>query len=240
MQFVWFWIPTPDNGEELRHSMRSVVKHFQGEVKTTVIGDKPFWYCGHHIPCPMILRNRRERSESQPFRDTQHKITIAANHPEIDEQFIWIADDTYLIRPTSFEDLVTPRFDPWYRERNRSEWHRNISLTFRALKERGYPALQYGTHLPHLFEKPKLLEMFAEFDFPRRMLLFEILYSNRFREYSIPYPPFLHRLQRPQTIDQLNAAAEVSNVLNYVSTCWRTTMKQWIESRFSEPASHEA
>lgn len=239
MQFVWFWVPTPDDGKELRYSMRSVVKHFQGEAKMTVIGDRPSWYCGHHIPCPLVPRNRRERSETHPFRDTQNKIVVAANHPEIDDQFIWLADDTYLIRPCSFDDLNTPRFDPWYREGSRGEWHQRISETFIALRERGYSTLQYGTHLPISFAKSKLLEMFLEFDFPRRMLLFEILYSNRFKENAIPHPPFLHRLQDPQTTEQLDAAAEVSNVLNYVSHCWRTTMKEWIESRFPDAAGHE-
>lgn len=239
-QFVWFWVSVPDGGEELKHSMRSVLKHFQGEVKTTVIGDKPSWYTGHHIPCPRIPRNRKERSDTHPFRDTQSKIVVAANHSEIDDQFIWIMDDVYLIRPTTLDDLMQPRFDPWYRENRRREWHRCISATFTALKQRGYPALQFGTHLPIPFEKEKLLQMFVEFDFPKRMLLFEILYGNRFKEGHIPHPPFLHRLQRPQTVDQLNKAAEVSNVLNYVSSCWRTTMRLWIQSRFPDRASHEA
>lgn len=240
MQFLYFWVPTADGGQELKLSMRSVVKHFQGEAKITVIGDKPSWYRGHHIPCPRIARNRRERADAHPFRDTQHKIIVAANHPEVDEQFIHIMDDVYLLRPTTFDDLNTPRFDPWYRQKHRREWHRLISATFNALKERGYPSLQAGTHLPHVFRREELLKMFAEFDCPKRLLLTEILHSNRFRENHIPYPPFLHRLQRPQTVQQLNAAAEVSNVLNYVGNCWRTTMKQWIQSRFPEPAGHEA
>lgn len=240
MQFVWFYIPAPDNGMELRLSIRSVLKHYQGEAKITVIGDKPDWYQGHFISCPRIPRNRKERRDTHPFRDSQNKIIVAANHPEIDDQFIWIADDVYLIRPTTFEDLNTPRFDPWYRSRTNREWFRLIGATFSALNACGYPTKQAGTHLPHLFERRNLLQMFAEFDFPKRMLLFEILYSNRFREGHVPHPPFLHRLQRPQTVQQLNQAAEVSNVLNYVSNCWRTTMKTWLQSRFPERASHEA
>jgi hypothetical protein len=240
MQFVWFWIPSLDNGQELRLSMRSVVKHFQGEVKTTVIGDRPSWYRGHHIPCPRIPRNKRERSDSHPFRDTANKIVVAANHPEIDESFVWIMDDVYLLRQTSFEDLNTPRFDPWYRENRRREWHRLISATFSALKEKGYPNRQAGTHLPHLFLKTNLKQMFEEFDFLKRLLLFEILYSNRFHKDAIPHPPFLVRYQRQPTMQQLNQAAEVSNVLNYVGNCWRTTLRNWVQSRFPEPTAFES
>ena len=40
----------PSNGFELRYAIRSMVKHFKGMSGVVLIGDKPDWYCGGHIP----------------------------------------------------------------------------------------------------------------------------------------------------------------------------------------------
>lgn len=239
MQFVWFYVPGPDNGLELRLSIRSVMQHFQGHVHCTLIGDRPLWYTGHHIPVARVGKRKGERSDTLPFRDTQNKIVIAATHSEIQDEFCWIMDDVFFLQPVTEEQLKQPRFDPWYRMSTKNQWHRLIRATAEALRFNGFPSLQYATHLPHVFEKQKLLQMFDEFDFPNRMLLFEILYGNRFREGAIPHPPFLHRLQRPETRQQLDKAAADSHILNYVGSCWRTTMKGWLQQQLSQPSPHE-
>lgn len=242
MQFVWFYAPSRD-GIELKLSMRSVQKNFAGEAKFLLIcddKDRPRWYRGPSVHCPIVERNRKEAPALHPFRDTQHKIMVAASSSEVDDQFVWIMDDVFLLNPTTIEDLETPRFDPWYRVNKKRDWHRCIAMSFDALRSRGYPTLQYGTHLPHVFEKHKLQEMFVEFDFPKSLTLFEVVYGNRYRENAIVYSPFLHRLQRPETIARLDEISESSHVLNYVGNVFRKTMQDWLQKRFNEPTSYEA
>jgi hypothetical protein len=241
-QFVWFYVPGPDNGLELRLSMASVRKNFPDEAKITVVGDKPPWYEGHFIPVRQFSGVGDSHSR-KPFRDTQHKIMQCAVHPEIDEQFVWIMDDCYMLKPTPIEAIGQFRYDPWYRRNNRRDWHQLIGKTFDALVAAGRPTLQAGTHLPHVFEKAKLTEMFGRYGFPKNLLLFEILYENTWQNAAeaipyggswkgVQYPQFLRRLLRPATIKELNAID--ANFLNYQSNVWQATMRDWLMMQFSE------
>lgn len=247
MQFLWFYVQGPENGFELRHSIRSVVQNFAGEAKITVIGERPNWYSGHFIDCSRTYK--KKRSNRDPFLDTQRKITVASRHPEIDDEFVWIMDDTYLLRSTTIEDLQVPRYDPWFRVRPGREWHRLIKATFDALKKQGKPNLQYGTHLPHHIEKRKLVELFEIYQYPKNLLLWEILYGNHYRTDPVPYGggwngvnyhPFLKRfLKRPRNISELDTAASVSHVLNYQSTVFSQQMMGWLSARFHARSENE-
>lgn len=165
---------------------------------------------------------------------------MAANNPEIPDSWVWIMDDTYFLRPTTVEDLSIGRHDPWWKSpaRGGSEWHRLISRTHTALRTKGYPTLQYGTHLPHVFEKPKLLKMFEEFNFRNNLLLFEILYGNRWRVSDTTYVGFLKRWLTVPNATQLSGMEE--HVLNYVSSVWRPTVRDWLRAKFPERSRFEA
>ena len=241
-QFVYFYVQAPDNGRELQISITSVQKNFSGDAKITVIGEKPHWYTGHHIPMTQF-RGIHDAHARMPFRDTQHKIMAAASHPEIDEEFVWIMDDCFMMKPTTIEEIMIPRFDPWYRINMKSVWHQLIRMTFIALQRNGKTNMQYSTHLPHAFEKSKLNEMFGIYDFPKQLLLFENLYGNHYNnpDKSLPYGAnwngvqhvqFLTRLLRPATRSQLDQID--CHFLNYQSKCWNASMRLWLENRFMQ------
>lgn len=241
-QFVFFNVLGPGNGLELKLSIASVKQNFIGEPIFTVIGEKPAWYDGHFIPMKKFTAIR-DVSTRMAFRDTQHKIMECAKHPEIDEQFVWIMDDCYMLKPTSIEEIGRFRYDPWYRRNNRRDWHQLIGKTFDALAAAGRSTLQAGTHLPHVFEKEKLTEMFGRYGFPKNLLLFEILYENTWKNAAeaipyggnwkgVQYPQFLRRLLRPASIKELNAID--ANFLNYQSNVWQSTMRDWLKMQFTE------
>jgi hypothetical protein len=240
MQFVYFYVQAPDSGEELRLSMASVRKNFAGTPTFLVVGQKPPWYDGPLIPMKQFF-GIRDAPARMPFRDTQKKIMVCATSELVDEEFVWMMDDTFMMKPTTIEDMRVPRYDPWYRVNVKAVWHQCIRVTFAALKKHGKPNLQYGTHLPHVFMKTNLQAMIAEYEFPTQLLLFEILYGNTFHnpEEAIPYgetwqgvtyPRFLKRLLRPATRQQLEALDV--NFMNYCSKCWNPTMKLFLRQRF--------
>jgi len=233
MQFVWFYVPGPDSGLELKLSIRSVQRNFDGDARITVVGTKPTWYSGHFIPLQPHLRSREALSR-RPFRDTQGKLSHCLHHPEIDGTFAWMMDDVYFMKQTSLKDLSVPRFDPWYRVNTKTVWHQLIRITFAELAKHGKSNLQYGTHLPHVFEKSKLAEMFAKYDYPRQLLLFEILYGNHVHspESAVPYTGFLTRLLSRVSEKQLDAID--CNVLNYQSRVWSSTIREWLLEKFPE------
>lgn len=256
MQFLWFNVLGPDNGFELRQSIRSVKQNFVGDSDITVMGESPNWYKGHFIPVPKIVRSkvrghphRSVHPDRLAFTDTANKMTIATTHPEIQDEFIWMMDDNFLIRPTTLCDLQIPRYDPWYKANRGKQWHALIAATFAALKAKGKPNLQYGTHLPHHFEKQKMAELFELYGYPGNLYLFEILYGNHYRTGEQPYghnwqgveyPQFLKRLlKRPRNSAEMETLTSASNVLNYQAVCYCNHVKAWLEAKFPEPSNCE-
>lgn len=232
MQFVWFYITGPDNGFELRKSILSVQRNVPGNHKITVIGEKPAWYEGHHIPVPAV--RMRVPTGHLPFRDTQNKLVYAVHSSEVDDSFIWMMDDVYFLKTTAVEEICRPINDPWYRVNTKTIWHQLIRITFAALQKQGRMNLQFATHLPHFFEKEKLREMFRVYDYPKTLLIFENLYRNHFEIQSdvIPYTGFLRRLLVPMSTGSLHEIGE--NVLNYQSKCYTPQMKAFLEQKFPE------
>lgn len=247
MQFLWFYVPGPDNGNELRYSIRSVVENFQGEAKITVIGERPNWYSGHFIQCPQNVK--RAKRERDAFLDTQHKIVVASQHPEIEDEFVWIMDDVYILQPVTIDDLKIPRHDPWYKVKSAKLWHRLIAETFKALQKHGKTNHQYGTHLPHHIEKQRLIDLFQLYDYPKNLYLWEILYGNHYRSDPCPYgstwqgvqyPQFLKRLlRRPRKIKELHDVTAGAFVLNYQSACYGKIMQAFLESKFPTKTEFE-
>ena len=242
MQFVYFYVRAPDKGEELRLSMASVRKNFVGTPSFVVVGEQPPWYDGAMIPMKQFL-GIRDSPARMPFRDTQKKIIECSVNPMIEDEFVWIMDDCYMMKPTTIQQMRTPRYDPWYRINVKTVWHQLIRITFACLKKNGKSNLQYGTHLPHVFVKEKLREMIRQYDFPNQLLLFEILYGNMYHNASeaipygetwqqVKYDNFLKRILSPMTRNQLEAID--ANFINYQSKCWNSVMKLFLKQRFDE------
>lgn len=232
MQFVWFYITGPDHGLELRKSILSVQRNVPGNHKITVIGERPAWYDGHHLKVAPV--RMRVPTGHLPFRDTQNKLVHAVNSDEIDDTFVWMMDDCFFLKPTTVEQICRPIYDPWYRVNTKTIWHQLIRITFAALQRQGKSNLQYATHLPHVFGKAKLREMFAIYDYPKTLLLFENLYRNHFEDpaMAVPYTGFLRRLLVPLPVNALNEISE--HVLNYQSKCYTPQMKLFLEQKFPE------
>lgn len=240
--FVYLYVHGPDAGIELQFSIISIKKNFPGAARITIIGDKPSWYDGHHVPSPRV-RSSRDRDARMPWRDTQHKIMLAANCDEIDEKFVWIMDDAFMLKPTTVAQMEQPHYDPWYTVNMKSIWHQLIRASFLELERRGKTTLQMGTHLPHVFRKKNLKEMFAEYNFPHQLLLFDVLYSNHFpgSKSPVPYagtwdgkthPSFLKRFISKAKRSDLEAMD--ANFMNYASKCWTPTMRSWLEGALLE------
>lgn len=235
--FVWIYWHGGAKGDELLYSMRSVEAYFEGKARFTVIGDRPQWYTGHFIP-----QERTLNQQHRPFRDMLSKIRTASIHPEIDETFVWMMDDTYFLQPVSLAALETPRCDPSYREtaNKANSWQKLKLSTVNTLKSAGYAAFDYATHLPHVVEKSKLVTLFSMFDFTNRTYLWEVLYGNVFRNEPESCFPFLFRTLRPVTTAQLDEVSLRSHVFNNGNGAWNEELDNWLKTKYSIPCSVES
>jgi len=77
----------PHNGTELRYSIRSMVKHFRDFTDALIVGHKPDWYTGPHLPYAEI--------KGKPGLNILGKINAAG----MKEPFLWCADDHFALKP---------------------------------------------------------------------------------------------------------------------------------------------
>jgi len=86
MIFVWAVKHSHNEDEELRYSIRSVLK-FHPDARIFVVGDLPKWYRGEHIHT--IKKQGR-------YHDKWNKLEIAMG---AFDEFIQMDDDFYLLKP---------------------------------------------------------------------------------------------------------------------------------------------
>ncbi len=237
-QFVWFYIQREAIADEMRYSMRSVCQYFDGDAQLTVVGDRPPWYTGHYIPAERV--SPPAEAKFHGLADTIHKLQIAVNHPEVQEQFVSMMDDHYFLRRVKLSTLCVPRVASVWRPKTHDWWNIAITRTMQELERRGLPTNLYETHLMHVFEKDKLRKLFDMFQLRNRLLLRNTLYGNVFRKSPKRCGSFVATPQTRQSVRQLDAIAKHSTVLNHASHCWDATMQAWLSGRLATPASVEA
>src|ERR1035437_7489901 len=137
-----------DSPMELKYVLRSLAKNLL-DAFVYLIGDKPLWYQGNHIP-----HTRLPLGEERNYLDAQAKLKEAA---KLLPDFVWWMDDQFLVKPIEEEWLKVPRNQPLFvRE---TEYGKVKKRTLDKLKQLGKTQLDYGTHLPFYFESQKLLAL---------------------------------------------------------------------------------
>lgn len=234
MQFVYPYWHNGANDDEIRWSVRSIEKNFQGQSSITIIGDKPPWYSGHYIPQRRVGLHNTNRA----FRDMLSKIWTMATHPEIKGEFVWMMDDIYIIKPTTIEQLEVPRAVRWHQSDSNS-WQRRKKNTMRALAESGRTVHDFATHLPHVVDKEKLKHLYDEFNLQTNTMLWEVLYGNTFRGHpELPFP-FFRRIQRKMNLEDLKATTEHAHVFNHTESAWCPGVRLFLAEMFPTPARCE-
>lgn len=234
LQFVYPYWHEGANGDEIRWSIRSVHRFFDGEAKVTIVGDRPPWYRGHVIDQPQI-----PRCKHHGFRDMLSKVWTMATHPEIDSRAVWMMDDIYFVKMIDADDLALPRAQPCYEIKNPTGWQAHKQRTFAALRQERKTTHDYATHLPHMFEKAKLRTLFDKYKLHERTMLWEILYGNEFRSIPFSVSPFFRRFQQPYTLEELKRETAEASVVNHLAQLWTPSMRAFLEELLPEPAPSE-
>lgn len=223
LQFVWPYWHGGANGDEIRFSVRSVEKFFDGEPVCTIIGDRPPWFSGHCIIQKQVPRKTKHRG----FRDTLSKLWTAANSTEIDYDFVWMMDDIYFLKPVSFKQVSTPMAEPFHNVAANS-WQMLKCETISVLSAIGETTHDYATHLPQYVEKDKIKSLFSDFGLHERVLIWEILYGNRYRENPIRTRPFLARLYKQVGSNKENLFIPQASVMNHIASAWTDDMRNFL------------
>lgn len=149
MDFVY--ICRDGENEELRYSIRSVVKNFPG-AKIWVIGGKPEWYTGPYIEV--------EQSRTK-YTNAKNNLRAIYNTPEISESFVLMNDDFYIVNkvdsiPYMHGGLLIDKINT-YEMPEQHGYAKHLVQTYNNLSRKiKTDIINYELHVPMVMEKRKL------------------------------------------------------------------------------------
>lgn len=170
------YIHTPDNGQELRYTLRSAknMTNFNGEVY--IVGDsEPWFYNVHHI--------RIKRIYGKPYGDQIAKLYHAAKIIHSDKIIVSM-DDVYLIERTK-----VGFYHKGLLQSDTANYYRRTKLnTIEFLKENGInDPIDHEVHYPFLVDRDKFIETLELIlrHRNRDMLQWRSIYGNIYKPESI-------------------------------------------------------
>ena len=149
------YICGPGENEELRYSIRSVVKNFP-HSNIWVVGDKPDWYIGNFIPVKLT---------GVKYNNARNNLYAITEHPDISESFYLMNDDFFIINKidnftTWHGGLLYDKADLYDALVPRSLYTKMLNNTYNKLIRLGITdPLDYELHVPMLMEKSKLAKV---------------------------------------------------------------------------------
>jgi hypothetical protein len=223
------------SGDELKYAIRSWDKYFNDDFNIVIIGDKPDWFQGDHIPCQPI----RGMTFARAF-DIALKLELAIASPIISEDFIYTYDDVYLIDSCTRKDFETIRAlelmpKGYHLPKASMTWQRLLEATVKKLPE---PAWSYETHIPRMFKKEWLGHIIKAYDLRRNALLVSTLYYNEFYEKPdvvlAEHNDFKVGIYDRANTTVINKAIKGKKVLNHSENAYNDSMKRFLIERFVE------
>ena len=161
----YVYICRAGDNEELRYSIRSVVKYATYD-KIWVIGNKPDWYVGNYIEVNDI---------SQKFENITNCYRILPSIGALSEDFVLMNDDFFILKPlgkmpTFYDGTLANKIDTHMSASGLSKYARVLIKAKKELIKKGIEEpLCYDVHLPMVFNKTMLSYMEYSNDAPRSM-----------------------------------------------------------------------
>jgi hypothetical protein len=168
MDFVY--ICGPDVGEELRYSIRSVVKNAPFR-KIWVVGSKPSWYSGDYIEVPQDMGK---------YDNAIRNLKTVCMTKEISPNFVLMNDDFFIIKKTPtikyfHGGLLLKKAEAYMDLTPSSLYVKKLEATIHQLLKDGIERpLDYDLHIPMKMNKKRLVSCLED-----KKLLWRSLYGNR-------------------------------------------------------------
>ncbi len=200
------YVCRPGDNEELRYSIRSVVKNMPHD-NIWLIGNKPKWYEGNFLSVP---------DTSNKYENIRNAIKSVSINSDISDDFVLMNDDFFVMNPLSeipvlHGGLLIDKINEYIRLTGMTRYVKLLMNTNRFLTNYGIKKpLDYDIHVPMQMNKINLTKIIQKKHFPRSMYgnIFNVggvetqdvkIYSNTSnlypKSYSIdPSMPYLSTL----------------------------------------------
>jgi len=213
---VWVYWAGGQRANELWYSMKLAQQHLQDVGSMVLCGDVPHWYHGLSIVSPRVseqeAKSRYGGTRYRKWLDSIVKLQKIIDSPLVTETFLWMYDDTFVVRNASVGEIATPRYSGNLATTGRGSWRTVMKQTASKLQRLGLPTRNYSTHYPIVFSKEKLqrtLDMFNPWESP---LLIESTYQNQWAESPKPHAKEFEYVQRVRGGWRPKPGAVIANV----------------------------
>lgn len=176
---VYPWKSTMSRWHELRYSLRSIEANFADkDCPIFILGDKPpHWMQWEKRGKPIV--HRVKWIDAPTYEDALNKGVRLAN------EVLWMNDDVVLLKPCDWDTFRTAvhhgpfpldKAHEWIESSN--DWKKGVGKAIVQLRNKGIAeTLNFGTHVPYLYEREKALEIFKLFPIGHKAPM-ETLYHN--------------------------------------------------------------
>ena len=225
----YVYICREGENEELRYSIRSVVKHMP-PGKIWVVGGKPDWYTGNYIPIAQRMSKARNAISN---------LSAICSTKEISGDFILMNDDFFVIKPVKtikqyHGGLLSEKIYLYQDLQPTSSYTRSLEETRRRLLRLGIEdPIDYEIHVPMAMNKSNLREVLGDKG------LWRSLYGNLFKVSGKKIDDVKVYTSSPllrKSYDYLEPKME------YISSddeSFRLLLKPMLESMFPDPTIYE-
>lgn len=174
--------------EELKYSLRSLEQFLPQPYQIFIVGDRPEWLSNRavFIEAPVCSMHA--------ITDVVNKLRMVISDERIQEDFIWMMDDIYLLKAVSHAEFTRPKAIGTLQEYfekvkdvtsgyPRLRWH-----TFQRLQADGWPTVDTVAHLPIPYNKDLLHEVLENYQVGIEPTLHCLSYLNhRYRPEEFEY-----------------------------------------------------
>jgi hypothetical protein len=228
MDFVY--ICRSGENEELRYSIRSVIHSFP-DAKVWLVGGKPDWYSGNHIP----IDQRHHK-----YANAINNMHAICDSKDISEEFVLMNDDFFIIKKIDkidnfYNGLLSEKIDRYTKITGSSLYIRKLIMTRTRLIEQGMgEPFDYELHVPMVMEKNKLKEILRK----HPSCLWRSMYGNIYSVGGSQMDDVKFYVNQRHT----SRSKEISEESTFLSTedqSFGLALSRILINLFPEPSKHE-
>lgn len=239
---VFPYIASKAQGKELLYAIRSFQQNFKQAHHIVVIGEREDWFNEEKI-----IFIELEQDSDNPQVNTMEALKTAIASDKVTESFVWTNDDIYLVAPVDMAHIALPKvLGPLNPDKYKDVYKSNMENTIEFLRSKGLPLYNYGTHMPFLYDKEKLVSFLEEYP---EISLGDYLFSSvYFNLYNKARPFFLNWKTDPFLLPVISKAPDpvvfesllaTKYFLNNTPTGYSAFLESKLEELFPEKSVYE-
>jgi len=217
---------------ELRYSLRAVAENVKDLQNVWVIGERPDWLTNvRYLPVKDCF--------DKPTKNTFHKLQSVCHEPDLSENFLWLNDDFFILKPT-----LAAEFPYFYKgvlpigiRKSRLLAIESPVNTVNYLQFHKLTMLDYRVHCPIRFNKQKVLELpVAENEFG--VVNTRAVYGNYYKVGGIEHKEnFFPVHGTPAELHKWADSRDWASILSLTARQWG--FRKFMSERFPNPSRFE-